>query len=185
MADELIDELDTGGNVIGTIMKSEAHATGALHREIHAYLVNSNNELLIQQRTTNKDIYPGLWDISCGGHVAAGENAKTSVLREVKEELGITVNESDIKYLFTILLKENCGRIANNMYIEVYMVKTDAKLVDIKVQKDEVSDVKYVTFDKFTELQLSKDKSFIPRYAEHAVIIKHLMKALELEKQSS
>ncbi len=38
-----------------------------------------------------KDLCPGLWDSSCSGHLAAGEDYDAAAVRELKEELGIEV----------------------------------------------------------------------------------------------
>lgn len=40
-----------------------------------------------------------MWDVTVGGHVDAGEFGRQSLIREVKEELGIDITDDDIKYL--------------------------------------------------------------------------------------
>lgn len=40
-----------------------------------------------------KDTSPGLWNSSCSGHVDAGEDYDATAVRELKEELGLTVRD--------------------------------------------------------------------------------------------
>ena len=56
---------------------------------MHVLVFNSRGELYLQKRSPNKDIQPGKWDTSVGGHVAAGESFECAAYRELEEELGI------------------------------------------------------------------------------------------------
>jgi isopentenyldiphosphate isomerase len=50
---------------------------------------NSQGEVYLQRRSATKDTYPNRWTTSCSGHVDAGEDYDTAVLREMAEELGL------------------------------------------------------------------------------------------------
>lgn len=96
--DELIDILDSNGNYTHkTALKSEAHAKGLFHPTVHIWFYTTNQEVLIQQRAKNKDTHPLLWDVSVAGHIGAGEDIITSAIREVQEEIGLTINEKDLE----------------------------------------------------------------------------------------
>jgi isopentenyldiphosphate isomerase len=60
-----------------------------LHPVVHLHLFNSRGELFLQKRSETKDIQPGKWDTSVGGHVGLGESVEAALEREVREELGL------------------------------------------------------------------------------------------------
>src|SRR5512139_2732025 len=88
---ELFDIVDDDDRVIGTAPRSACHGNPALvHRAVHVLVVNGTGELLLQKRSPRKDIQPGKWDTSVGGHLEPGETYHAAALREMAEELGLT-----------------------------------------------------------------------------------------------
>ncbi len=103
MEDELLDLVDCNDKVIGTILRSE---TDKLTREKLGYIrasdmfiQNDEGKLWIPKRTPNKRIAPNGLDYSMGGHVASGETYIESALREIQEELNLTLSESDLIFV--------------------------------------------------------------------------------------
>lgn len=100
---EMFPLVDEQGNIIGAATRGECHnGSKLLHPVIHLHVFNSKGELYLQKRPEWKDIQPGKWDTSVGGHVDLGENVEMALKREVREELGITdfVPETIIRYVF-------------------------------------------------------------------------------------
>jgi isopentenyl-diphosphate delta-isomerase type 1 len=90
MMDELFPLIDESGQVIGSATRNECHnGSKRLHPVIHLHIFNKKGELLLQKRSVKKDIQPGKWDTSVGGHVDYGETVEEALVREVREELGI------------------------------------------------------------------------------------------------
>ncbi len=84
---EIVDEED---RVIGLRPRAECHGNPALvHRVAHVLVVNSDGALLLQKRSRLKDIQPGRWDTSVGGHLDPGEDYLAAARREMREELGL------------------------------------------------------------------------------------------------
>ena len=100
--EEQLEIVDERGNVIGLARRSEIHANPSLiHRVVHALVFSPEGELLLQKRSRNKDVAPGEWDTSVGGHAGVGEEPSLAVEREMEEELGIVCPGAE--YLYTYL----------------------------------------------------------------------------------
>ncbi|MGM9694309.1 MAG: NUDIX domain-containing protein [Alloprevotella sp.] len=69
---------------------------------MHLHVFNPAGELFLQRRPLWKDIQPGKWDTAVGGHVDFGEETLAALLRETREELGLTDFEPEFmqKYVF-------------------------------------------------------------------------------------
>jgi isopentenyldiphosphate isomerase len=103
-ADEILEVVDNSGQVRGLARRSEIHGNPSLiHRVIHILIFDKRGRLLLQKRSMSKDVAPGKWDTSVGGHVNPGENTLEAAKREMREELGISDCELFYKYsyLFT------------------------------------------------------------------------------------
>lgn len=109
--EENFDILNELGEFTGEIAtREECHKKGLWHRAVYAFIIDDNKgNILLQKRSSNKKLWPNMWDVTVGGHVNAGEFGRQALIREVKEELGIEINDNDIKYLVgstSIMCKE-------------------------------------------------------------------------------
>ena len=118
MTMEILDVLDGTGRKSGrTVSRDEAHRIGAWHGAFHCLIIyerEGGNYALFQLRSAQKLIAPVKFDVSVGGHYAAGEGAEVAGPREIKEELGLDVafgkllplGRRVMVYCFTIGIKE-------------------------------------------------------------------------------
>ena len=83
--------VDEEGRVIGRAPRSVCHdgKSKLLHPVVHLHLFNSEGKLYLQKRSVKKDIQPGKWDTSVGGHIDPGESVEEALKRETSEELGL------------------------------------------------------------------------------------------------
>ena len=87
---EMFPLVDERGNIIGAATRGECHnGSKLLHPVIHLHVFNSKGELYLQKRPEWKDIQPGKWDTSVGGHVDLGESvengAETGSARGIRD----------------------------------------------------------------------------------------------------
>lgn len=87
---EMLPLVDEEGNITGAATRGECHGgTMWLHPVVHLHVMNPQGELYLQKRPEWKDIQPGKWDTSVGGHIDLGESVEMALKREMKEELDI------------------------------------------------------------------------------------------------
>jgi isopentenyldiphosphate isomerase len=100
---ETFDILDCRGKKTGEVIsRDDAHRTGAWHGAFHCLMVyerEGRGYALFQKRSVKKKIAPGKFDVSVGGHYAAGEDARAAGPREIKEELGLDVKFEEPLFL--------------------------------------------------------------------------------------
>ncbi len=90
-SDELIDEYDETGRVVGTVSRARMRAGGLWHAATLVLVRSGDGErVYVHRRHPGKDVYPGLYDCWAGGVVGAGETPPVCAERELAEELGIT-----------------------------------------------------------------------------------------------
>jgi isopentenyldiphosphate isomerase len=89
---EMFPIVDENGNTIGEAPRTVCHdgKSKLLHPVVHLHVFNSKGELFLQKRSMTKDIQPGKWDTSVGGHVSPGESVEAALKREAFEELNLT-----------------------------------------------------------------------------------------------
>ncbi len=95
----LVNELD---EPIGTMEKMEAHEKAVLHRAFSVFILNKNNEIMLQQRAHQKYHSPLLWTNTCCSHQRVGESNIEAGTRRLREEMGF---ETELKELFHFIYK--------------------------------------------------------------------------------
>jgi isopentenyldiphosphate isomerase len=100
--EELLEVVNYKGEVIDILPRSSIHGNPSLlHRVVHVLVFNKKGDLLLQKRSLNKDVAPGRWDTSVGGHVNPGEDLLEAAMREIQEELGISYCKPEFLYTYT------------------------------------------------------------------------------------
>ena len=87
---ELFIVVDENDKIIGYRTRSECHNDKSLiHRGIGVVVFNTEGKILLQKRSKQKDLFPGYYSISTGGHVTKGETYLQGAKRELFEEIGV------------------------------------------------------------------------------------------------
>ena len=170
--DELIDILTPDGKPTGkTALKSEAHKNGWFHATVHIWLYTSDKKILLQQRAFTKKVFPGLWDISVAGHIAAGEGILTAAKREVFEELGLPITEEELFKIGTrIHHVEHKNGIIDNEHHHVFIAELKTPLEKLILQKDEVEGVKLFDLEVLTSTK-NLENVLLPRFHEYYCMV--------------
>ena len=88
--DEMLPVVEPGGVVVAQSSRSYAHSgSKVLHPVVHLHIIDRNCDILLQKRSSAKSLYPGMWDISVGGHVSYGEAVEEALFRESSEEINL------------------------------------------------------------------------------------------------
>jgi len=99
VAEEVFEVVDEDDRIVGQAYRSQCHGNPDLiHRVAHVLVFNSRGEVLLQKRSMSKDIQPGRWDTSVGGHLMPGEDYLEAARREAREELGLENPELTFLY---------------------------------------------------------------------------------------
>ena len=162
MADELIDIIDENGRELGiTKMKSEAHRDGDWHKAAHLWIV-VGDKVMMQKRSASKEFFPERFDVGCAGHVDAGESYEQALLREVEEELGVTIDEKDIVFFEKrkLISKSAKDDLTSNELIKVFFLKFDGTLEDMDFNKDEISELRLFGVSELRHLVKTKPEMF-------------------------
>lgn len=150
--EEFFEVLDEKGKYTGEIStRQKCHKEGLWHKAVVAFIINSNEEVLLQKRSANKKLWPNTWDVTAGGHVLKGELGFQAAIRETKEELGVELNKNEMIFLGSSISSNKKGDIINNHFNEYYIVNKDIDETKLKLQKEEVSEVKWISKEKIIE----------------------------------
>ncbi len=182
--DELVDILDDKGNPTGeTAMKSMAHRKALFHPTIHVWFYNKNGQILLQQRGKDKETHPLLWDVSVAGHVGAGENLEASAVREIIEEIGLSVEKKDLEKIGVF---KSVQRLRDDLtdceFHHTYICELKVDLRQLKKQESEVADLAMIPITRFAEETwgMANLKKYVPHgIAYYQTIVKAVTRRLQ------
>ena len=140
---ELWDILDENGNFTGLVLEKEDKRTweeNSYHQGVDAWIINSENKILIQKRSSIKKREPNVWSMTVGGSVIKGEKILEALNREANEELGIDLNLDSATKIQRYKLP--------NLWLDVYLIKQDVNIDKLKLRPEEVSEIKFASFDE-------------------------------------
>ncbi len=130
-ASEQLSLVDDHDREVGFQAKTDCHTgKGVLHRAFSIFVFNSRQELLLQQRSLSKMLWPGYWSNTCCSHPRRGESMATAVTRRLSQELGFTC---PLDYLYKFKYHAQFGGVgAEHELCSVYFGRYDGP-VDVNV----------------------------------------------------
>ena len=159
---------------LGLEEKMEAHKKGLLHRAFSVFVLNSNNEVLMQQGAIDKYHSGGLWSNTCCSHPRAGESTLQAAHRRLQEEMGL---DCELEKIFTFRYRaEVDNMLIENEYDHIYIGHFEGVPI---LNEEEVAQYKFVGLDELTEWVESEPETFtvwfrmvLPKFVEHSRLLK-------------
>lgn len=122
------------------------------HITVGLVLIKDNKALMIKRQNTG--YMDGMYAF-VAGHVEAGESFKEAIVREAKEEIGITIKEEDLEYVCAI------RRGTNSEYINMYLTCSDYEGVEENKEADKCEEIKWIDIDNLPENVIENDRRAI------------------------
>lgn len=135
-----------------TMVRGEPVPKGFYRLVVHVCVFDREGRMLIQQRQPFKQGWSNLWDISVGGSAVAGDSSRAAAERETREELGLSVDLSDVRPTLTIHWEYG--------FDDYYVLTRDVDLSALRLQYEEVQRVAWATKEEI--LRMIDDGRFIP-----------------------
>jgi len=163
MPDELIDIYDSENRPAGlTVMKSEANRKGLWHQGVIVVIYDDDGNVLLQRRSPEKDPYPNRWTVSASGHVRAGEAVSDAAIRETQEEIGITLEESELgNPLVWKHQKRYSESVIRALFLNIFFVRRNMNATNLILQETEVCDARWFPLEEFEQWTFIEPDAFV------------------------
>ncbi len=159
---ELWDERDANGELTGGVLRRDQPIPeGSYHLVVSVWVCDPSGRLLVTLRAPDKDTCPSMWE-NTAGSALAGETSPQAAARELREETGITADESALRFA-----RRMHGHKA---FLDMYFLRLAEMPRDIAMQPGETSDYRWVTLDELDEMILRG--SFAPPVVRRLAVIR-------------
>jgi isopentenyl-diphosphate delta-isomerase len=167
-ASEQLILVDDHDRELGFKAKADCHSgVGVLHRAFSIFVFNSHNDLLLQQRSPSKMLWPGYWSNTCCSHPRRGEAMSTAVTRRLEQELGFAC---PLEYLYKFKYHAQFGAVgAEHELCSVYFGRYDGP-VDANV--NEIAAWRFVGVEALERELAAAPETFTPWFKLEWVHIK-------------
>jgi isopentenyldiphosphate isomerase len=129
---------------------------------------DKKGRLLLQKRSLKKDVAPGKWDTSVGGHINPGEDISAAAIREMEEELGVT--GCPLQFLYSYLF-------SNKIESELVYTFSCEYNGEFSFNKEEIEEIAFMEVEEI-KAQLGKG-IFSGQFEKE---ISHLLRLLDSNK---
>ena len=151
--------VDKDDNELGSTTKEACHnGDGMLHRAFSLFVFNDRGELLLQQRSKSKRLWPLYWSNSCCSHPRLGETMNEATQRRIHQELG--VNSDNLQYLYKFHYQAKYGSLGSEH--ELCSVYIGSTTDEVAANINEVADCRFVSVSQLQKEVSDSPESFTP-----------------------
>jgi isopentenyl-diphosphate delta-isomerase len=156
--DEPLILVDAEDREIGSMTKLRCHeGDGVLHRAFSLFVFNRAGDLLVQQRSASKRLWPLHWSNSCCSHPRYGETTDEAIHRRLAEELGI---RSELHFLYKFQYQARFRDVGSeNEVCSVYLGVSDD---EVRSNDHEIASWRWIAEDQLNEEMRTDAASFTP-----------------------
>lgn len=135
-----------------TVTRGAPLSPGTYHQVVHVCVFHPDGRLLIQQRQPFKSGWSNLWDITVGGSAVAGETSRQAAEREVREEIGLALDLSDVRPILSVNFAQG--------FDDFYLVRSAPEPAALRLQPEEVQAARWAELPEI--LAMREAGTFIP-----------------------
>ncbi len=140
---ELLILVDTHDQETGSLGKVECHdGDGILHRAFSVFLFNDRGELLLQQRSADKRLWPMYWTNTCCSHPRRGESMQVATERRLQQELNTA---STLEFIYKFEYQARFGNLGSEnelCWVHLGRVEREATANDAEIAALRYADTK-------------------------------------------
>ena len=165
--------------------RGEVHRDGDWHSSVHVWLADEADNLLMQKRSELKDTNPGMWDVSCAGHITAGDGSLDTAEKELQEELGIAIGQQALAAGMCCTFAcqgrgstPKHGAYECNEFTDIYVLRCSADVLRpeaLAVEAGEVSAVRLVPAVEVLRAWAAADPTYVPRSPRYSAVIREAL----------
>ena len=173
--EELLILVDQDDNHTGNLSKADCHnGDGVLHRAFSVFLFNRQGELLLQQRSDTKRLWPMYWSNSCCSHPRRGESMEVATRRRLEEELGVAVV---LRYVYQFQYQASFGSVGSeNELCSVYLGRSQD---EVRPNETEIDEIRFLAPAVLEQELAATPEEFTPWFrqewdclrAEHTAVL--------------
>lgn len=175
---EQIEILDKFGQKSGKVKsRKQIHLDSDWHASAHIYIVNQQNQVLLQRRSMKKLILPGMLACPVGGHISAGSDPIATAIKEAEEEANLKLTSDDLKYL-------GIGRaiydspqpiqgLHEREFIHTFIYEQTGSF-DVNHKNEEVDGFYWLDLTEFKQMVRTKSDKLIPCWIIYEMVIDYL-----------
>ena len=135
-----------------TMVRGTKVPEGLYRLVVHVCIFDHEGRMLIQQRQPFKQGWSNYWDLTVGGCAVAGDTSRTAAEREVREEIGLELDLSDIRPSLTLNF--------DGGFDDYYVLTQEVDPSSLHLQEEEVQAVRWAAQEEI--LRMIDDGLFIP-----------------------